>query len=85
VSKYYNAVKEYQKEGKYTELGEIIVTSLPRKKWGRPLLIEDQLDKQVQSYVFATRDAIKSSPITVEDQLGSLDIGEIFALLYGLR
>jgi len=32
------------------------VTSLPSKKRGRPLLIGDKLDKQVQSYVHATYD-----------------------------
>jgi len=55
-SKYCDAIKDCQKEGKYTESGEIVVTSLPSKKRGRPLLVGDDLDKQVQSYVRATRD-----------------------------
>ena len=33
-----------------------MVPSLPSKKRGRPLLLGDELDKQVQSYVRATRD-----------------------------
>lgn len=55
-SKYCDAIRECQKEGKYSESGGIIVTSLPSKKRGRPLLIGNELDRQVQSYVCATRD-----------------------------
>ena len=55
-SKYCDAIKEYQKAGKYADSGEIVVTSLPSKKRGRPLLIGDKFDKQVQSYICATHD-----------------------------
>ena len=64
-SKYCNAIKECQKEGKYAESGEIVVTSLPSKKRGRPLLIGKELDKQVQSYVCATRDGKGAVTTTV--------------------
>ena len=30
--KYCNAIKEFQKEGKYAESGKIVVASLPSKK-----------------------------------------------------
>jgi len=51
-SRYFDAIKECQKAGKYADSGgEIVVTSLPCKTRGRPLLIGDELDKQVQSYI----------------------------------
>ena len=64
-SKYCDAIKECQKGGKYAESGEIVVTSLPSKKRGRPLLIGNDLDKQVQSYVRATRDGKGAVTTTV--------------------
>ena len=64
-SKYCSAIKECQKEGKYAESGEIVVSSLPSKKRGRPLLMGDDLDRQVQSYVRATRDGKGAVTTTV--------------------
>ena len=55
-SKCLNEIKERHKERAYDKSGEIVVSSLPSKKRGRPLLLGDKLDKQVQSYVRATRD-----------------------------
>ena len=46
--KYLNEIKERHKEGAYDKSGEIVVSSLPSKKRGRPLLLGDELDKQVQ-------------------------------------
>ena len=43
------------KSRKFTESGEIVVTSFPSLEQGRPLLVGDTLDTQVQSYVCATR------------------------------
>ena len=41
------------------------MSSLPGKKRGRPLLLGDELDKQVQSYVRATRDGKGAVTTTV--------------------
>jgi len=54
-SKYYEEVKRLSKNRQFAESGEIVVASLPILKRGRPLLVGDTLDAQVQSYVRATR------------------------------
>ena len=40
----------------FDKSGEIVVPSLPSNKCGRPLLLGEELDKQVQSYIRAMRD-----------------------------
>ena len=64
-SKYLNEIKERHKARAYDKSGEIVVSSLPSKKRGRPLLLGDELDKQVQSYVRATRDGKGAVTTTV--------------------
>ena len=64
-SKYCAAIKDCQREGKYAESGEFIVTSLPSKKQGRPLLLGNELDRQVQSYGRATREVKGAVTTTV--------------------
>ena len=51
--------------GVYDKSGEIVVSSLPSKKRGRPLLLKDELDKQVQSYVRATTVSISTRAVTI--------------------
>ena len=64
-SKYLNEIKEHHKARAYDKSGEIVVSSLPSKKRGRPLLLGDELDKQVQSYVRATHDGKGAVTTTV--------------------
>ena len=49
----------------YDKSGEIVVSSQPSKKRGRPLLLKDELDKQVQSYVRATTVSISTRVVTI--------------------
>ena len=56
-SKYLAEIERRHKEGLCATSGEIVVSSLPSKKRGRPLLLGEILDKQVQCYICATRDA----------------------------
>ena len=55
----------HQESGVYDKSGEIVVSSLPSKKRGRPLLLGDELDKQVQSYVHATTVSISTRIVTI--------------------
>ena len=54
-SKYLEELRKCHKSGKYAESDETVVSSLPSLKRGRPLLVGDTLDKQVQCYVRTTR------------------------------
>ena len=54
-----------QESGVYDKSGEIVVSSLPSKKRWRPLLLGDELDKQVQSYVRATTVSISTRVVTI--------------------
>ena len=56
-SKYLAEIERRHKEGLCATSGEIVVSSLPSKKRGRPLLLGEILDKQVQCYIRATCDA----------------------------
>ena len=55
-SKYKKKINNLHKERRYGESGEIIVSDLTSMKRERPLLLGEELDRQVQSYVRATRD-----------------------------
>ena len=54
-----------QESGVYDKSGEIVVSSLPSKKRGRPLLLGDELDRQVQSYIHATTVSISTHIVTI--------------------
>ena len=54
-SRYYEGIKRLSKNRQFAESDEIVVTTLPSLKQGRPLLVGDTLDYQVQSYVHATQ------------------------------
>ena len=53
--KYLEEIRKCHNNGEYDKSGEIVVSSLPSYKRGRPLLVGDTLDKQVQCYIRATR------------------------------
>ena len=57
---------EYQKKRKAGET-ELNITSLPSAKRGRPLMLSEQLDGQVQSYIRALRDEgrVVTTPVTI--------------------
>ena len=56
-----------QESGVYDKSGESVVSSLPSKKRGRPLLLGDELDKfnKLQSYVCATTISISTRVVTI--------------------
>ena len=64
-SKYLSEIKQRYKEGVYGKSGEIVVPSLPSKKRGRLLLLGEELDEQVQSYIRAMRDGKGAVTTTV--------------------
>ena len=54
----------------FDKSGKIVVSSLRSKKRGRPLLLGEELDKQVQSYIGAMRDGKGAVTTTVVSAAG---------------
>lgn len=84
-----NEIKQDYKEAVHDKLGEMVVSSLPSKKRGRPLLLGEEYIQAVRdgketvttTVVLAASEAVvqhhnKNLPMIMEDLLHSLNIGQ---------